>query len=104
MEAASLVVSRAGASTCAELKATGRGAILVPLPTSANGHQLMNALAMEAEGRALVIHQAAGLAQRLEEAILSLAVAPGSRQSLSREPEPNWAVELCLDDLSDYLG
>lgn len=104
MESASLVVSRAGASTCAELKATGRGAILVPLPTSANGHQLMNAQAMSEEGRALVIHQAAGLAQHLEEAILSLAGAPDSRQSLSREPEPNRAVELCLDDLSDYLG
>ena len=66
MESASFVVSRAGASTCAELKATGRGAILVPLPTSAGGHQRMNALAMAAEGRATVIDQAADLALRLE--------------------------------------
>ena len=43
MESASLVLSRAGASTCAELKAVGRGALLVPLPTSANDHQRMNA-------------------------------------------------------------
>ncbi len=103
MEAASLVVSRAGASTCAELKATGRGALLVPLPTSANGHQFMNAQAMSAEGRALVLHQADGLAQRLHEAILSLASDPHSRQALSREPEPNQAVALCLDDLADFL-
>jgi UDP-N-acetylglucosamine--N-acetylmuramyl-(pentapeptide) pyrophosphoryl-undecaprenol N-acetylglucosamine transferase len=104
MEAASLVVSRAGASTCAELKATGRGALLVPLPTSAHGHQLMNALAMSAEGRALVIEQAVGLAPHLEEAILALAADPHARQSLCRTPEPNRAVELCLDDLAIYLG
>jgi UDP-N-acetylglucosamine--N-acetylmuramyl-(pentapeptide) pyrophosphoryl-undecaprenol N-acetylglucosamine transferase len=104
LESASLVVSRAGASTCAELKATGRGAILVPLPTSANGHQRMNALAMAAEGRAFVIEQAADLSQRLDEAIRSLAGDPNARQSLSRTPEPNRAVALCLDDLATYLG
>jgi len=104
MESASLVVSRAGASTCAELKAAGRGAILVPLPTSAKDHQRMNALAMAAEGRATVIEQGADLAQRLEEAIGSLAGDPHSRQSLSRTPQPNQAVRLCLDDLAVYFS
>jgi UDP-N-acetylglucosamine--N-acetylmuramyl-(pentapeptide) pyrophosphoryl-undecaprenol N-acetylglucosamine transferase len=104
MEAASLVVSRAGASTCAELKAAGWGALLVPLPISANGHQHMNALAMAGEGRALVLGQAADLAPRLQETILSLAGDPRARQSLCKAPELNRAVELCLDDLSGYLG
>ena len=104
MEAASLVVSRAGASTCAELKDAGRGAILVPLPTSANGHQRMNALAMAAEGRAEVLDQSADLSQSLEAALLRLMGDPQARQSLSMAPEPNRAVELCLDDLGNYLG
>ena len=104
MEAASLLVSRAGASTCAELKAAGRGAILVPLPTSANGHQRMNAMAMAAEGRATVIDQGADLTRHLEAAILRLMGDPHARQSLSRDPEPNRAVRLCLDDLEAYLG
>ena len=104
MESASLLMSRAGASTCAELKAAGRGAILVPLPTSANGHQRMNAMAMAAEGRAIVIDQAADLTLRLEAALLPLMGDPHARQSLSRAPEPNRAVQLCLDDLGDYLG
>ena len=104
MESASLIVSRAGASTCAELKAAGRGSILVPLPTSANDHQRMNALAMVAEGRATLVGQAADLPQRLEEAIMALAGDPHSRQSLSRAPEPNRAVTLCLDDLAAYFG
>jgi UDP-N-acetylglucosamine--N-acetylmuramyl-(pentapeptide) pyrophosphoryl-undecaprenol N-acetylglucosamine transferase len=104
LESASLVVSRAGASTCAELKAAGRGALLVPLPTSANGHQRMNAQAMASEGRAIVIEQSPDLASRLDEAIRAMAGDPHARQSLSRTPEPNRAVELCLNDLAHYLG
>ena len=104
MEAASLVVSRSGASTCAELKAAGRGALLVPLPTSAGDHQRRNALAMAREGRALVIEQADGLAKRLQTALQPLMEDPASRQALSRPPEPNQAVRLCLEDLADYLG
>lgn len=104
MESASLVVSRAGASTCAELKAAGRGGVLVPLPTSANDHQRMNALALAAEGRALVLEQAPDLPTRLETALLPLLNEAAARQALSRAPEPNRAVELCLDDLEAYLG
>jgi len=103
MESASLVVSRAGASTCAELKAAGRGAILVPLPTSAGGHQRMNALAMAAEGRATVLDQEADLALRLETALLPLLGDPHARHSLSMAPEPNRAVRLCLEDLANYI-
>ena len=104
MESASLVLSRAGASTCAELKAAGRGAILVPLPTSANDHQRRNALALAAEGRALVLEQAQDLGPSLEAALLPLLGEATARQALSRAPEPNHAVAQCLDDLAAYLG
>lgn len=104
MEAASLVVGRSGSGTCAELKAAGRGAILVPLPTSANDHQRMNALALAGEGRATVVEQAADLPLRLEGALRSLMADAHARQSLSRPPEPNRAVDLCLEDLASYLG
>ncbi len=104
MESASLVVSRSGASTCAELKAVGRGAILIPLPTSANDHQRMNALAMAAEDRAFVVEQTSGLSSRLLEAIQPLMSGTSTRQLLSRTPEPNRAVDLCLEDLASYFG
>lgn len=104
MESASLIVSRSGASTCAELKAAGRGAILVPLPTSANDHQRMNARALAEEGRATVVEQAEDLASRLEAAILPRMGDATMRQDLSKAPEPNRAVDLCLDDLASYLG
>ena len=104
MEAASLVVSRSGASTCAELKAAGRGAVLVPLPTSANDHQRMNARALAAEGRAAIVEQTADLPLRLHAAIRPLMADAVARQLLSKSPEPNRAVDLCLEDLAAYFG
>lgn len=54
---ADLVVSRAGAMTVAELAAAGRPAILVPLASSTEGHQLANALAMSEAGAALTVRE-----------------------------------------------
>lgn len=104
LESASLVVSRSGASTCAELKAVGRAAVLVPLPTSANDHQRMNALALAGEGRALLAEQGQDFAGRLSAMLLPLMEEAASRLALSKPPEPNQAVDHCLQDLADYLG
>jgi UDP-N-acetylglucosamine--N-acetylmuramyl-(pentapeptide) pyrophosphoryl-undecaprenol N-acetylglucosamine transferase len=41
-----LVIARAGASTIAELTAAGRPAILIPLPTATDNHQVSNAREM----------------------------------------------------------
>lgn len=77
LAAAHLVVSRAGASTVAELAVAGRPAILVPFPFSADDHQGLNAEALVAAGGGWQITQreltAAALTQRVE----SLAQAPG---------------------------
>jgi UDP-N-acetylglucosamine--N-acetylmuramyl-(pentapeptide) pyrophosphoryl-undecaprenol N-acetylglucosamine transferase len=40
---ADIVVARAGASTCFELAACGKPALLIPLPTSMRNHQHFNA-------------------------------------------------------------
>lgn len=102
LEASSLVVSRSGASTCAELKVCGRPAVLVPFPQSAGDHQRMNAAAMAAEGRAIMVEQGAGLAERLEFEVARLMGSPIPRQALSH-PEPNRALDLCLEDLGTLL-
>jgi UDP-N-acetylglucosamine--N-acetylmuramyl-(pentapeptide) pyrophosphoryl-undecaprenol N-acetylglucosamine transferase len=56
--AASLVLSRAGASTLAELALFGKPAILVPLPTAADDHQTANARIAEKNGGAILLPQA----------------------------------------------
>lgn len=43
-------VARAGAASCTELAICGVPALLVPLPTSAKNHQMLNAMAMAKQG------------------------------------------------------
>jgi UDP-N-acetylglucosamine--N-acetylmuramyl-(pentapeptide) pyrophosphoryl-undecaprenol N-acetylglucosamine transferase len=49
---ADLILCRSGASTVAELAAAGKAAVLVPLPTAADNHQLKNAEVFAAAGAA----------------------------------------------------
>lgn len=53
LAAADLVLSRAGAMTCAELAALGKPAILVPYPFAAGDHQTENAKILEQAGAAI---------------------------------------------------
>lgn len=55
--AADLIVSRAGAGTIFEIGAIGKPSILVPLPESAQNHQVKNAYAFAENGAAIVIEE-----------------------------------------------
>jgi UDP-N-acetylglucosamine--N-acetylmuramyl-(pentapeptide) pyrophosphoryl-undecaprenol N-acetylglucosamine transferase len=57
IKAADLVVCRAGATTIAELTASGRPAVLVPLPTAADDHQRKNAEILVTAGAAELVEQ-----------------------------------------------
>ncbi len=103
MEEASIIISRSGASTCAELAAAGRGAILIPLPTAAQGHQLMNARALAEAGHAVIELQGPDLPARLLARCRSLMADPEARLHLAGAPVPNRAVEACLDDLAERI-
>lgn len=52
-----LMIARAGASTIAEMTAAGRPAILVPLPSATDNHQVANAREMAKAGGARMILQ-----------------------------------------------
>jgi len=57
LAAASIVVSRAGAVTIQELACAGVPSILIPLSTSAENHQMLNARMMEHIGAAIVVDE-----------------------------------------------
>jgi UDP-N-acetylglucosamine--N-acetylmuramyl-(pentapeptide) pyrophosphoryl-undecaprenol N-acetylglucosamine transferase len=91
LAAAHLVVSRAGASTVAELATIGRPAILVPLPGAIDDHQAGNARALAGAGGAWLMPQAGfsavALTARLETLLTDpdgLAKAAGRAASLGR--------------------
>jgi UDP-N-acetylglucosamine--N-acetylmuramyl-(pentapeptide) pyrophosphoryl-undecaprenol N-acetylglucosamine transferase len=63
--AADVVVSRAGATTVAELAAVGMPAVLIPLPGAPGDHQTANARALEQVGAAVVLAQAVLTVDRL---------------------------------------
>ena len=73
---AHLVLSRAGASTLAELTACGKPAILVPYPYAADDHQRHNALAMRKRGAAQVILDAELTGQRVYDSLLRYILHP----------------------------
>ncbi|HSR66625.1 MAG TPA: undecaprenyldiphospho-muramoylpentapeptide beta-N-acetylglucosaminyltransferase [Acidobacteriota bacterium] len=60
-----LLLCRAGASTVAEIAASGRPSLLVPLPTAADDHQRKNAAALARRGAAVVLDQKETDAQKL---------------------------------------
>lgn len=54
---ADLLVCRAGASTVAEVAASGKAALFVPLPTAADNHQLKNAEVLAKAQAAILVEQ-----------------------------------------------
>ena len=73
---ADLVISRAGATTSAELVAAGKAAIMVPFPLAADDHQRKNAEALQTGGAARMILQRELNGARLANEISSLLAAP----------------------------
>ena len=77
---ASLVVARAGALTLAELAIMRRPAILIPLPTAADDHQTVNAMAFARAGAALVLPQPDASATRLGDLVDDILRTPDRQQ------------------------
>ncbi|SVA81775.1 uncharacterized protein METZ01_LOCUS134629, partial [marine metagenome] len=100
-----VVVSRAGATTCAELAAAGRGAILVPLEL-AGGHQRHNAKALERQGAALLIEEGELDGLTLATTLMQLGDAPQrciemGRQA-RRQAKPKATAQI-VDELDKLL-
>ena len=72
MAAADVVISRAGASSCSEIAASGTPCVLIPSPNVTDNHQEKNARALENQGAAVVLPEPACTAQRLFQEITDL--------------------------------
>ncbi len=83
MRLADLVVCRSGATTIAELTASSRPAIFVPLPTAADDHQRVNAQVVAAAGAAEVIEQHQLTGERLAGRIAALVADEAALRTMS---------------------
>ena len=72
MKAADVVICRAGATTLAELAASGTPAILVPLPTATDDHQRKNAEVVARAGAAVAMEERELTGETLAAAITGL--------------------------------
>lgn len=82
--ATDLIISRAGATTCAEVAAAGKAAIMIPLPTAADDHQRKNAEALQAAGAARMILQIDLSGTSLAKEIVDLINAPEKISAMER--------------------
>ena len=72
MAAADVIISRAGASSCNEIAASGTPCILIPSPNVTDNHQEKNARAIEARGGAVVVLEKDCTAQQLMEQVQAI--------------------------------
>ena len=81
--AADLMVSRAGATTVAELAAVGVPAVLVPLPGAPGDHQTANARRLVAAGGAIMVRDDEADASRLVAEVDALLEDPGRLDTMA---------------------
>lgn len=80
---ADLILSRAGASTVAEIAAAGKPAIFVPFPKAADDHQRRNAQAMQAAGAAIMLEERDLTPAKLADTIAELLSDPVKLKAMS---------------------
>ncbi len=107
MRRADVVVSRAGATTLAELTASGRPSLLVPLPGAADGHQQANAEVLAERGAAEVLPEAGLSGERLAARVLALAGDDERRRRMAaaaRTLARPQAVSVIVDRAEGLIG
>ncbi|MBI2981441.1 MAG: UDP-N-acetylglucosamine--N-acetylmuramyl-(pentapeptide) pyrophosphoryl-undecaprenol N-acetylglucosamine transferase, partial [Deltaproteobacteria bacterium] len=102
---ADLVISRAGASTVAELVAAGRPALFIPYPHAARNHQEENARAVERIGGAKVFLESELVVEggrRLAQEVLTLLL-DRTQLSAMRKAISNGAGRRAAKKIADQL-
>lgn len=103
-EKADILVCRAGATTCAEIAAAGKAAIMIPLPTAADDHQRKNAEAMQNAGAVKMLTQDQLTPESLALTLRELSGSPeeiASMEKAARGLAREDAAEATVDIIED---
>ncbi len=101
------VICRAGATTCAELAAAGKAAIMIPLPTAADDHQRKNAEALEKAGAARMVLQRDLSGESLANEIIDLINSPAklsAMETAAKKLARKDAAEVTVDLIEGLIG
>lgn len=102
MAAADVIISRAGASSCNEIAASGTPCILIPSPNVTDNHQEKNAMALVNQGGAIMIRESECTPQKLYDEITAL-LADKTRYSQMRKALQNMVVLDSAERLCNIL-
>ncbi len=102
MAAADIIISRAGASSCNEIAASGTPCILIPSPNVTDNHQEKNARALEEKGGAVVVLEAECTEKRLMDEISAL-LADRQKYTAMRKALQDIVIPDCADRVCDVV-
>jgi UDP-N-acetylglucosamine--N-acetylmuramyl-(pentapeptide) pyrophosphoryl-undecaprenol N-acetylglucosamine transferase len=100
--AASAAISRAGASSLAELAAMRVPSVLVPYPAATDDHQLHNARAFAETGAARILEQQGATAESMAEQIVAIVNRPETRQKM-QSALAQWQAPRAAQEIADAM-
>jgi UDP-N-acetylglucosamine--N-acetylmuramyl-(pentapeptide) pyrophosphoryl-undecaprenol N-acetylglucosamine transferase len=100
--AATVAVSRAGASSLAEIAAMRLPALLVPYPAAADNHQFSNASAFEKTGAAVLLEQKSSTPEKLA-AILDELVENEAARSKMQSALVQWHAPRAAEQIAESI-
>jgi len=100
--AATVAVSRAGASSLAEIAAMRLPSLLVPLPTAADNHQFHNARAFEITGAARMLEQKNATPGKLVALLCELVEGPAARAKIQTALE-QWHAPGAAEQIAEIM-
>ena len=102
-----LVISRAGASTVAELAVAGMASVLVPFPHAVDDHQTANARWLEEVGAARIVPEGELFQQQMQQVLqdcLQADVLRRMSEAARRRAHPQAALHLVEDALPEVCA
>ncbi len=104
MGAATVAITRAGASTLAELAASGLASVLVPYPRAADNHQYFNARALADTGAARILEETSASPAAVVSAVRGLVVGVEERRTIQEALKRWHRAEAAVQIASEILA